>query len=677
MSLLFSLLMKADAGQAKAELRSLSGEVAKGKAEVTGLGNAAAVADGKIEGLASASGKAAAQNERLAQSQTRVQTTAGTAAGSVGNLVSQFNDIGMMIAAGQNPLQLAIQQGTQITQVIGPMGAAGAVRALGGALIGMLNPVNLITIGAIAAGAAFAQWLSSAEEDVKSVEDALSDLDSAVDQFAKTGEKLSRPPEEAAKSYGRLADEAQRALVAMAKSDERAAIAALRDGVEATTSALLRAATAREALLAGNRGGRFVLAGDFDIATSAAHSLLLALENLSAARGPEEQAAAALRVMNALDSARNSAGELPPPLEEAYRQMAGIVEKAAEVVGTSEAARRALLDWKDVISDAASAMASVVASAPGGGWLSGAIGDAATLAGKLWDAARAAAAARGGSIVSANPTKGPAFEGGGRSGSNLAPYIAPAPTLDDIIKRDAGRDTGGGRTGSAGSSGGAKAAREERDAVAELIQKLREEQELLLETDPVKREMLKHRKQLAEASVAERAEVEGLIRAETQLKAVQAAREYATDAVGDFLDQIIAKGGNATDVLKGLAAQFLSMAARSVLTGQGWFANLLGISGGLFGGGKAAAAVPAFAKAASYQPVAARLASSQGKALAAAPTSPVRSEAPVFHINVNGATGNEEIRKMTADGIRAGLKHFNDHVLPGRVAAISAKPRDR
>jgi chromosome segregation ATPase len=39
------------------------------------------------------------------------------AAGSVGNLTSQFNDIGVMLAAGQNPLQLAIQQGTQIGQV--------------------------------------------------------------------------------------------------------------------------------------------------------------------------------------------------------------------------------------------------------------------------------------------------------------------------------------------------------------------------------------------------------------------------------------------------------------------------------------------------------------------------------------------------------------------------------
>ena len=55
----------------------------------------------------------------------------------MGNLVSQGNDVLVMLAAGQNPFQLAIQQGTQITQVIGPLGAAGAFRALRGAVLSM------------------------------------------------------------------------------------------------------------------------------------------------------------------------------------------------------------------------------------------------------------------------------------------------------------------------------------------------------------------------------------------------------------------------------------------------------------------------------------------------------------------------------------------------------------
>ena len=49
------------------------------------------------------------------------------AAGSAANLTAQFNDISVMMAAGQNPMQLAIQQGTQITQVFGNRGRGGRI----------------------------------------------------------------------------------------------------------------------------------------------------------------------------------------------------------------------------------------------------------------------------------------------------------------------------------------------------------------------------------------------------------------------------------------------------------------------------------------------------------------------------------------------------------------------
>jgi hypothetical protein len=53
------------------------------------------------------------------------------------------------------------------------------------------------------------------------------------------------------------------------------------------------------------------------------------------------------------------------------------------------------------------------------------------------------------------------------------------------------------------------------------------------------------------------------------------------------------------------------------------------------------------------------------------------SEAPSFTIHVHGATGNDEIRKLTAEGVRAGLKHYDTYVLPGRVDQIQRLPRDR
>lgn len=76
------------------------------------------------------------------------------------NLGAQFNDIGVMLAAGQSPLMLALQQGTQVNQVLDQMGTSGVSRlaALRTAFLSVISPANLITIGIIAGGAALVQW---------------------------------------------------------------------------------------------------------------------------------------------------------------------------------------------------------------------------------------------------------------------------------------------------------------------------------------------------------------------------------------------------------------------------------------------------------------------------------------------------------------------------------------
>lgn len=134
------------------------------------------------------------------------------AAGSVANLTAQFNDIGVMLAAGQSPLQLALQQGTQVAQVIGPMGAAGAVKALGAAFLSLLNPVTLVTVGGIAAGAAFTQWLTSADEASEELEKRLKSLNDQVKAFEEANKSASRTSLEMAEEYGALAASAAEVL---------------------------------------------------------------------------------------------------------------------------------------------------------------------------------------------------------------------------------------------------------------------------------------------------------------------------------------------------------------------------------------------------------------------------------------------------------------------------------
>lgn len=135
-------------------------------------------------GFSAGIGKAKAEISSLSESASKAGQTARGAAGANANLVSQFNDIGVMLAAGQNPLQLALQQGTQISQVLTQMGGGvGALRALGSAFVGMLNPVSLATIGVIGFGAAAIQWLMPAQEEAKKTKSAFDQLKDSMSTY--------------------------------------------------------------------------------------------------------------------------------------------------------------------------------------------------------------------------------------------------------------------------------------------------------------------------------------------------------------------------------------------------------------------------------------------------------------------------------------------------------------
>jgi hypothetical protein len=76
------------------------------------------------------------------------------------NLAAQFQDIAVQLQSGTSPLTVALQQGTQISAVLGPMGARGSVAALGGAFMSLINPVSLATIAFIGLGGVAVQYLT-------------------------------------------------------------------------------------------------------------------------------------------------------------------------------------------------------------------------------------------------------------------------------------------------------------------------------------------------------------------------------------------------------------------------------------------------------------------------------------------------------------------------------------
>ena len=120
------ILIKANAAQAKAELASDAD-----RTKVFGTQTRAAGVDARTTATvltayelrvnvleAQLRQLIAAQTEAAAKAKAMPQAFNGGAQ-SVGNMAARFNDITVMLAAGQNPLQLAIQQGTQITQGFG------------------------------------------------------------------------------------------------------------------------------------------------------------------------------------------------------------------------------------------------------------------------------------------------------------------------------------------------------------------------------------------------------------------------------------------------------------------------------------------------------------------------------------------------------------------------------
>lgn len=122
---------------------------------------------------AAAAGEAAAASMRANAARSR--TGGGVNQAHTTNLLFQAQDIAMMTAMGQAPMMLAMQQGMQVGGIFHQIGGGRQiVQALGSAIVGLLNPLNLATIATIALGAAGVQWFMST---MNGAEDATSALE--------------------------------------------------------------------------------------------------------------------------------------------------------------------------------------------------------------------------------------------------------------------------------------------------------------------------------------------------------------------------------------------------------------------------------------------------------------------------------------------------------------------
>lgn len=656
---------------------------------------------------------AAAAKRTNAQAATQLATANRQAAAATGNLFAQFQDIGVMMAAGQNPLQLAIQQGSQISQVIGPMGAAGAAKALGTAFLSMLNPINFVTIAVIAAGAAAVQWLTGASEDAETLEDHIRSVTDAVGEWrSESGKSFAELREE----FGTITP----GLVSMRQELQELRIREI----------MLDAAEATRALKAELDGGW--------LSSQAANIANLLGVAGTGGRGGQNPAIREIKnLMTAVAEASDVSSQLAAvqALREAFAEAVGgtqamNLEQAAfygQVLQTEDALRTAAVATGDVatemakageeagvvqtlVNDIASSL-GIVAGANIDGVFLRAQGPAAVLLGMVDGIiGKMASAATMRAAEAELETMSFEFSPGGQ---NLLNYGSRSPGGSASQLGLASRNRPARSAGRGGAGGGA--ARNEANALQTLITSLQGEIEALRTNDPLQREMLKHREALVGATDAERLKVEELIatreREALAIEGAKARADFFEDIGMNALDSLITKGESFNDVLKNIAQSLIQAALQAALFGSGPFGSLFGgksIIGQLLPGlgGKAEGGmiygagdgtsdsiltrtsvgefiVNARATARNRHLLEAINAGSlpgfaTGGMVGGSPQSAgpnAGRTSPGIFLDLRGVKGNTEIREMVRQGVRQGLSLYDRDALPLSVRRVSSDQR--
>lgn len=318
------------------------------------------------------------------------------------NVFSQLNDIAVMLAAGQNPIQLAMQQGMQLNQVWGQMGGkVGAVgTVLRGAFMSLLNPLNLVTIGVIAGGAALVNYFTSGSEKAKSFEDTLSDLSDATQAvrdvtWQSTDSMIAKYGQLTESIMGAIAAQQQFALDSqmMAANDAVAALKTLTDeGVASIVNMQQQIEVLRQQPIIDDSRildlteNMNYLAGEMGLTVTQAVNLNSALQDYSGAKGLVDKAAAATAVRVALEGTSLAGGEMARSINQSELALYEAVSAAQKL-------------WAETkIAEAAAKALSI--AAPNGSWMEGAIGSVGVLTGKLWAAFGAMSALKAGGTTS-------------------------------------------------------------------------------------------------------------------------------------------------------------------------------------------------------------------------------------------------------------------------------------
>jgi hypothetical protein len=302
----------------------------------------------------------------------------------VANLGAQFNDIGVMLAAGQSPLQLAVQQGTQINQVFAQMGGGrAALRGVAAGLSSMVSPLSLVTIGLIAGGAALFQWgreALAARNDAGDLEQAVEDLNAAVSDVSSYNQTARQSLAELKEEFGENAEAVRDNAQALRDLAAVKAIGALEDTVNSLASSVSEAIVQFERLeKRGRRGSNeqiAALAEEVGFTADEARRLRDAFADLSAAEGLDGATDAAQALYAQMVDIFGSAQDIPPELQEAARQalqaanagydIEAALNNSADAAGAATTNAAALVGQMSAAASYAAQLAANLSVAPTG-----------------------------------------------------------------------------------------------------------------------------------------------------------------------------------------------------------------------------------------------------------------------------------------------------------------------
>lgn len=303
-----------------------------------------------------------------------------------------IQDVAVQLAAGTRATTVFAQQGSQMLGVLGPYGA------IAGAALAVTLPL---------AGAFFSagEGATSFKDAVSGLEEAVRLVDEATKNYTAHGlEELKQKYGEIDQSVLNLIEHERQFAIARADASAAEAVAALANEYGALAINLEAVGLAAKSPQIAIQN----MARDLGLTTDQTRDLVRALQDANNAKDHLARAEALSRVVTLMLQSTKSADDLT----------GGIVKAEAE-------------------------MRRLATSVPGAGWLAGMIGQAETLAEKLWDGVRARAALAGETATDAagNATS---FEPGSRARSRPARAPSGEGGVDWGVSDTSGGGSGGG-----------------------------------------------------------------------------------------------------------------------------------------------------------------------------------------------------------------------------------------